>query len=83
LSGLLLKNSVRLNWQQIPPNIRQFLKQNSFAAIDEESALLRATSGIIITTIFCHEGCIAWPELLPTLCEMLESDNRLKVLVRI
>ncbi|KAI6183830.1 Transportin-1 [Aphelenchoides bicaudatus] len=80
LSGLLLKNSVRLNWQQIPPNIRQFLKQNSFAAIDEESALLRATSGIIITTIFCHEGCVGWSEMLPTLCEMLESDNKLKVL---
>jgi transportin-1 len=81
LSGLLLKNSVRQHWQAIPPTIKQFLKQHCFTAIAEESALLRATTGIIITTIFCHEGCVGWPELLPTLCQMLESGDKLKILV--
>ncbi|CAD5210069.1 unnamed protein product [Bursaphelenchus okinawaensis] len=79
LSALLLKNAIRLHWPQIPLHIKLYLKRNCFAAIADESPLLRATVGIIITTIFCHEGCHNWPELLPTLCEMLNSDNKTQV----
>ncbi|KAI6228605.1 Importin-beta domain-containing protein [Aphelenchoides fujianensis] len=79
LSGLLLKSSIKQYWAQIPMNIRQFLKQNCFSAIAEESPLLRATVGIIITTVFTHEGCANWPELMPVLCEMLEAENQFKV----
>ncbi|KAI6197203.1 Importin-beta domain-containing protein [Aphelenchoides besseyi] len=79
LSGLLLKSSIRQNWVQIPNNIRQFLKQNCFTAIGEQSPLLRATVGIIITTIFTHEGCQQWPELVPALCQMLETNDQYKL----
>ncbi|CAD5215211.1 unnamed protein product [Bursaphelenchus xylophilus] len=79
LSALLLKNSIRLHWPHIPQHIRDYLKKNCFAAIADQSPLLRATVGIIITTIFCHEGCHNWPELLPTLCGMLDSDNKAQV----
>lgn len=84
MSGLLLKNTVRQNWPQIPLHIRSFVKRNVFTAISDESPLIRATVGIIITTIFVHEGCSAWPELLPTLCGMLDNNdyNYLEVGVR-
>uniref|UniRef100_A0A915E4P1 Transportin-1 n=1 Tax=Ditylenchus dipsaci TaxID=166011 RepID=A0A915E4P1_9BILA len=75
LSGLLLKNTIRQNWQQIPPQIQSFLKRNCFRAIADESPLIRATVGIIITTIFVHDGCTNWPDLLPTLCQMLERED--------
>jgi transportin-1 len=62
-------------------NIREFIKQHSFTAIGEESALIRATTGIIVTTIFSHEGCNGWPDMLPTLCHILECDDKFKVTV--
>jgi len=75
LSGLLLKNTIRQNWPKIPSHIQLFVKRNCFAAIADDSPLIRATVGIIVTTIFTHEGTDQWPELLPTLCQMLEQAD--------
>ena len=41
----------------------------------DPSALIRATIGILITTITSKEGLGEWPELLPTLCNCLDSGN--------
>ncbi|KAI1726802.1 HEAT-like repeat domain-containing protein [Ditylenchus destructor] len=75
LSGLLLKNTIRQNWVQIPTNIQLFVKRNCFGAIADESPLIRATVGIIVTTIYLHDGSSGWPDLLSMLCRMLESDD--------
>uniref|UniRef100_A0A183C8G7 Importin N-terminal domain-containing protein n=1 Tax=Globodera pallida TaxID=36090 RepID=A0A183C8G7_GLOPA len=73
LSGLLLKNTVKQNWANIPQHIKVYLRRNAFAAIGDPSSLVRATVGIIITTIFLYDGTQQWPELLPTLCQFLEQ----------
>lgn len=75
LSGLLLKNTIKQNWANIPEQIKFYLKRNCFGAIGDNSSLVRATVGIIITTIFLHEGCQNWPQLLPTLCQYLQSQD--------
>lgn len=75
LSGLLLKNNIRQNWLKMPANIQQFVKRNCYRAIADLSPLIRATVGIIITTIFVHESGTNWPELLPTLCQLLENSD--------
>ncbi len=37
--------------------------------------MIRATIGILITTIVSKSGLQGWPELLPRLCELLESES--------
>lgn len=44
-------------------------------ALGDPSPLIRATVGILITTIANKGGILNWPELLPTLCEMLDSTE--------
>ena len=44
-------------------------------ALGDPSPLIRATVGILITTIANKGGILNWPELLPTLCEMLDSQE--------
>ena len=39
------------------------------------SALIRATIGILITTIVAKGELRNWPELLPALCQCLDSDD--------
>ena len=43
--------------------------------IGDPSQLIRATIGILITTIVSKVGLTGWPELLPTLCQQLDSES--------
>lgn len=44
-------------------------------AVGDASPLIRATVGILITTIANKGSLMNWPQLLPTLCEMLDSQD--------
>lgn len=44
-------------------------------AVGDPSPLIRATVGILITTIASKGGLANWPQLLPALCDMLDSQN--------
>uniref|UniRef100_A0A1I7VX50 Transportin-1 n=1 Tax=Loa loa TaxID=7209 RepID=A0A1I7VX50_LOALO len=79
LAGLILKNSIRMLWGRLPEPIRHYVKNRTLLAISDCHPLIRATVGIIITTIVVHEGIVQWPALLPTLCNMLDgSDENLQ-----
>lgn len=77
LAGLILKNSIRLLWSRLPEQIRTYVKSKTLLAISDPHPLIRATVGIIVTTIVVHEGIAQWPSLLPTLCGMLDSQDTL------
>lgn len=75
LSGLILKNNIRLLWDAYPAEVRQYIRQECLLAIGDPSALIRATVGIIVTNIVSKEGILQWPNLLPTLCNMIDSKD--------
>ena len=53
----------------------QFIKAECLANLGGPSPLIRATIGILITTIAFRGKLQNWPELLPSLCEHLDSEN--------
>ncbi|KAF6216915.1 hypothetical protein GE061_001266, partial [Apolygus lucorum] len=75
LSGLILKNNVKADFERIREDVMNFIKQSCLAAVGDPSPLIRATVGILITTITSKGGLTAWPELLPALCNMLDSQE--------
>ncbi|XP_043231916.1 transportin-1-like [Amphibalanus amphitrite] len=75
LSGLILKNNVRTYFQKLPPQVASFIKQECLNAIGDPSPLIRATIGILITTITQKGELTSWPELLPQLCNLLDSED--------
>ncbi|XP_049292266.1 transportin-1 [Anopheles funestus] len=75
LSGLILKNNIRIHGAQLQPAILEYIKQECLMALSDPSPLIRATAGILITTIANTGGLQNWPELLPTLCDMLDSQD--------
>ncbi|XP_060757620.1 transportin-2 isoform X1 [Neoarius graeffei] len=75
LSGLILKNNVKAHYQNFPPTVADFIKQECLGNIGDPSPLIRATIGILITTIASKGELQTWPELLPQLCNLLNSED--------
>lgn len=75
IAGLILKNNVKLYYSNFPEEIRSFIHQHSLSAIDDPSPLIRATAGTLISTIAMRGGLTSWPDLLPTLCQYIESSQ--------
>lgn len=75
LSGLILKNNIRSHGSTLQPEIIEYIKQECLMAVGDPSPLIRATVGILITTITSKGGLTRWPQVLPALCEMLDSQD--------
>lgn len=75
LSGLILKNNVKTHYPTLLPNVTDFIKTECLRAVGDPSPLIRATVGILITTVASKGDLTAWPELLPALCNMLDSPD--------
>ncbi|KAI8438818.1 hypothetical protein MSG28_011180 [Choristoneura fumiferana] len=65
LSGLILKNNVKAHYNSFFPEVAEFIKRECLSAVGDPSPLIRATVGIIITTIASKGELTSWPELLP------------------
>ena len=74
LAGLILKNNVRSNYHRFPTEVREFVKAECLNAIGDPSPLIRATIGILVTTI-AQKELGTWPELLPRLLHLLDSED--------
>lgn len=75
LSGLILKNNVKVHYHRFKTEVKDFIKQSCLIAVGDPSPLIRATVGILITTIASKGEIPSWPELLPALCNMLDSRD--------
>lgn len=72
LSGLILKNNIKTHPQVLQLEI---VRDECLQAVGDPSPLIRATVGILITTIASKGSLVSWPGLLPALCEMLDSQD--------
>lgn len=75
LSGLILKNNVKTHYNSLLPNVTNFIKTECLQAVGDPSPLIRATVGILITTVASKGDLGSWPQLLPALCNMLDSTD--------
>lgn len=75
MSGLILKNNAKAFFDRFPEHCKQFIKKECLQCIGDQSQLIRATIGILITTIVSKSGLQTWPELLPKLSEYIESED--------
>ncbi|XP_072023725.1 transportin-1-like isoform X2 [Amphiura filiformis] len=75
LSGLILKNNVKAHFHNFPSEVTEFIKSECLENIGDPSPLIRATIGILITTIATKGELQNWQTLLPTLCQQLDSED--------
>ena len=70
-----MKNNVKAHFNRFRSDVAEFIKQSCLSAVGDPSPLIRATVGILITTIASKGELTSWPELLPALCGMLDSQD--------
>lgn len=75
LSGQFLKNNIERYFQEFSPEVINLIKKHCIDSVGDRSPLIRTTICILITTILSKEGLINWPDLLPKLCSMLDSNE--------
>ncbi|XP_043646591.1 transportin-1-like isoform X2 [Drosophila teissieri] len=75
MSGLILKNNILEQSTTLQPEFVEYIKHECLQAVGDSSPLIRSTVGILITTIASNGGLHNWPQLLPSLCEMLDNQD--------
>jgi len=75
LSGLILKNNIKMHYDKLPAEVLNFIRQACLGSIGDPSPLIRATVGILITTMVARGGLENWRDLLPNLCQLLDSND--------
>ncbi|KAG1702063.1 Transportin-1 [Nymphon striatum] len=75
LSGLILKNNVKTHFHNFPSEVISFIQSECLRSVGDPSPLIRATVGILITTIVSKVELVNWPDLLPALCDKLDSED--------
>ena len=75
LSGLILKNNIRAHYEKFPTEVTDFIKRECLNSIGDPSPLIRATIGILITTITGKGSLENWQDLLPRLSQCLDSED--------
>jgi transportin-1 len=74
-AGLVLKNNLRTDFQDLPPDVLAYIKQGAEKALVDQYDLIRSVAGTIITTIVTRGGIVNWPEILQRYMEMAESPD--------
>lgn len=75
LCCLVLKNNVRRHYPSFPQELKDFIKKRSLGLLSDSSPVIRTTVGSLITTIASSGELFSWTELLPTLGQMLNSNE--------
>ena len=64
-----------MHYDKLPPEVLNFIRQACLGSIGDPSPLIRATIGILITTMVARGGLENWRDLLPNLCQLLDSND--------
>lgn len=77
-SCLNVKNIVRRYQQNMRTDVSdvvEYVKQMALVSIQDKSSLVRKTVGTLISTLVSLDSLASWPELLPCLVGLLETND--------
>lgn len=71
----MLKNNLRIDFQDLSPETLAYIKSGSEKALVDQHDLIRSVAGTIITTVVTRGGIVNWPEILERYMSMAESRD--------
>lgn len=74
-AGLVLKNNLRSDFQDLSPDVLGYIKSGAEKALIDHHDLIRSVAGTIITTIVTRGGIVNWPEILQRFMDMADSPD--------
>ena len=79
MSGLFLKKNIQDDFQNFPPAVVNYIRNQCLSGLGDPSPRIRATVAVIVKTIGSTGGLDNWPDLLQKLCQMLNSTENPEV----
>ncbi|KCV73063.1 hypothetical protein H696_00609 [Fonticula alba] len=77
IAGLLLKNLIRSKYNTFHPTAKVYIKLQCLRLVGDKEPLVRSTVATIISTLLSIGSIHDWPELLPYLVNMLQTQDML------
>ena len=74
-AGLVLKNNLRTDFQDLSVDVLAYIKAGAEKALIDRHDLIRSVAGTIITTIVTRGGIVNWPGILQRFMDMAESHD--------
>lgn len=75
VSALLLKNTISSSYTLLPPATLNLIRQETLQLLNDPSRNVRAAVTTLIGTLVLRGNMSSWPELIPCLCNLLESTE--------
>ena len=75
LSGSFLKKNIQDDFKNFPPAVVNYIRSECLSGLADPSPRIRAIVVIIVKTVVSTGGLDNWPDLLPKLCQMLDSTE--------
>ncbi|KAJ2611047.1 hypothetical protein H4S08_003341 [Coemansia sp. RSA 1365] len=75
VAGLLLKNNVRQEFSTIPASVLDYVVRKSIDGIGDPDTMVRHTLGTVVATVVEQGKLSSWPEVLPRLMQLLDSNE--------
>ncbi|KAF9949388.1 hypothetical protein BGZ65_007362, partial [Modicella reniformis] len=75
IAGLLLKTNIQYHSSEIRDDILDYVKALALRHVGDPDPDVRNTLGTVITTILSRNSILSWPEVLPHLMGLLDSQD--------
>ncbi|KAJ1836451.1 hypothetical protein LPJ63_000239 [Coemansia sp. RSA 2711] len=75
VAGLLLKNKVKQDFEQIPRSVLEYVVRKSIDGIGDPVTMVRHTLGTVVATVVALGKVGNWPDVLPRLLQLLDSSE--------
>ncbi|KAF8947109.1 hypothetical protein BGZ47_010249 [Haplosporangium gracile] len=75
IAGLLLKTNIQMYGSDIREDVLEYVKALALRHVGDPDADVRNTLGTVITTILSRNSIMSWPEVLPHLMSLLDSQD--------
>ena len=77
VAGLLIKNNIRVG--ELTPDVLEYIRATVLDALGDQSRLVRATVGSIVTAYCKRYGLDSWPEIVPSLLGLAETADHIDI----
>ncbi|KAK3816263.1 MAG: armadillo-type protein [Benniella sp.] len=75
IAGLLLKTNIQYHSNEIREDVLEYVKALALRHVGDPDPDVRNTLGTVITTILSRNSIMSWPEVLPHLMGLLDSQD--------
>ena len=75
VAGLLLRSTIKEQYGSVPREIKMHIQSRVVSVLVDPNANIRNAVGSVITTIVSQCSIEEWSDLIPTICQLLQSSE--------